>query len=141
MITREDYFGQHDEVPEPGVEANAADLLACVNALLVACGFKTTCDSGWRPPKYNAELRRLWQTTGGKEGANTAVFSRHMDGNAIDLRDNADQQIAKYLLANPAVLIAHGLYMEHPSATRGRRTNWCHLQRIPPKSGNRVFYP
>ena len=30
-----------------------------------------------------------------------------------------------------------GLWLEHPSATKG----WCHLQQVPPKSGRRVFYP
>lgn len=141
MITSDDYFGTHTEQPTPEVEANAADLLACVNALLAACGFKTACDSGWRPPKYNAELRRLWLATNGEQGANTAVNSRHMEGNAVDVRDNADQQIAKHLLANPDILVAHRLWMEHPKATRGKRTNWCHLQRVPPRSGNRVYIP
>lgn len=147
MITRDDYFGAHAEKPEPAVEANAADLLRRVNALLAEIGMKTYSVSGWRPPKYNAELRRLWIATKGAQGANTAVNSNHMTGNADDVFDNADQQIALLLLADwqangkNSILARHGLYMEHPSKTIGKRTNWCHLQRVPPRSGEHVFHP
>lgn len=141
MITLEDYWGTHDEVPSAETEMAARELLLRVNALLAACGFKTSIVSGWRPPLYNAELRRQWIASGGKKGANTAVNSRHMTGMAVDLRDNADQQIAKYLNADQHKLITHQLWMENPADTRGRNTNWCHLQTVPPKSSNRVFRP
>lgn len=142
MITFEDYFGRvsHIEAPDEIVKANADTLLKRVNALLVACGFKTGVASGWRPPAYNAELRRKF-IAGEPGGANTAVRSRHMTGEAIDLTDTAEQQIALHLFANPELLIEHGLYMEHPVATKGMRTNWCHLQTQPPRSGNRIFVP
>lgn len=147
MITRDDYFGAHTEQPTPEVEANAADLLRRENALLAFIGMKTRSVSGWRPPLYNAELRRLWIATNGEKGANTAVKSNHMTGNADDLLDNADQQIARRLhedwLANGegSILAQHGLWMEHPDYTKGKRTNWCHLQRVAPPSGKRVFIP
>lgn len=141
MLTKEDYFGSQKEIPAADVVANSQDLLMRVNALMVAIGMKAGVASGWRSPAYNAEQRRLWIESGGAKGANTAVRSRHMEGNAIDLTDTAEQQISNYLLKNQGQLVAHGLYLEHPSATKGRWTNWCHLQRTPPKSGSRVFYP
>lgn len=140
MITYADYIGPHTETPTEPMVGNATILLSRVNTLLIACGFKTTCASGWRPPLYNAELRRKWQA-GEPGGANTAVNSKHMTMEAIDLADNASQQIANYLNENKQVLQAHGLWMEHPASTKGARTNWCHLQKVPPKSGNFVFYP
>lgn len=142
MITAEDYFGRvsHIEAPDETVKANADTLLKRVNALLVACGFKTGVASGWRPPAYNAELRRKF-IAGEPGGANTAVRSRHMTGEAIDLTDTAEQQIALHLFTHQDLLVLHGLYMEHPIATKGKNTNWCHLQSQPPGSGNRVFIP
>ena len=137
MISYEDYIGPHTEAPTEPMIGNATILLSRVNALLAACEFKTTVASGWRPPLYNAELRRLWVESNGTKGANTAVHSKHMTMQAIDIKDNDNQQIAKFLNENKQILQDHGLWMEHPASTRG----WCHLQSIGPKSGNRVFYP
>ncbi len=80
--------------------------------------------SGWRPAELNATV----------PGA--AVKSRHILGLAADIYD-PDGEIDDYLLDHQDVLITFGLYMEHPSATKG----WCHVQLSPPKSGKRVFYP
>lgn len=141
MITRDDYFAIAGEVPSLAVEKNAAELLVRLNALLAFLGMKTGLDSGWRPPKYNAELRRLWIQSGGMKGANTAINSKHITGEAADVRDNQTQDLANRLLNDPTILEKYNLWMEHPSATRGRITNWCHLQSVPPASGRRVFYP
>lgn len=141
MITLADYFGSHKEQPTEEVQMAARELLLRVNALLASCGFKTGVASGWRPPLYNAELRRQWVESGGKQGANTAVNSKHMTGLAVDLKDNSDQQIAKYLNANQQHLVSHGLWMESPLDTKGKWSNWTHLQSVPPKSNNRVFRP
>jgi hypothetical protein len=55
---------------------------------------------------------------------------------ACDLYD-PEGDIDEWALARPEVLARIGLWQEHPSATKG----WAHFQIIPPKSGNRVFYP
>jgi len=126
MITLEDYFGRVSYIAKPSdeIEANARELLLRVNALLVAIGFKTTVNSGWRPPAYNATV----------PGASPT--SKHMSGQAIDLADPAGE-LDDVLFNDQRLLIEHQLWMEHPLATKG----WTHLQSIPPRSGNRVFFP
>lgn len=63
-----------------------------------------------------------------------ALNSNHCKGLAVDIRD-IDGSIKD--LMTEQVLKELDLYMEHPSKTKG----WCHLQVIPPKSGNRIFLP
>lgn len=131
MLTYEDYFGRvsHIEAPSAEVQVNAGVLLARVNALLSDLPpFEAVMDvrvnSGWRPASYNA----------GVPGA--AVRSKHITGEAIDLAD-PDGELDEYLFQHQEVLAAHGLWLEHPAATKG----WCHVQTVPPRSGNRVFFP
>jgi hypothetical protein len=80
--------------------------------------------SGWRPASVNLRT------------PNAAVKSKHMVGQAIDLYD-PDGEIDDWCMAHLDKLEAIGLWLEHPSATKG----WCHLQSVPPKSGKRVYYP
>jgi len=126
MITLEDYFGRVSHVADPSedVEFNARELLLRVNTLLASLGLKTTVNSGWRPPAYNATI------------PNAAPNSKHMTGQAIDLAD-PEGELDDVLFKDPTNLINHELWMEHPLATKG----WCHLQSIPPRSGNRIFFP
>lgn len=131
MISLEDYFGKvsHIEEPSDEVRENAAELLARVNALLadlagVEAAESPQVNSGWRPAAYNATV------------PNAAVKSKHITGHAIDLAD-PDGDLDEFLIDNPQALARHGLWLEHPLATKG----WCHLQSVPPRSGNRVFYP
>lgn len=86
----------------------------------------TQVSSGWRPPQINSAT----------PGA--APNSKHMTGEAIDLYD-PDGDLDEWFMAEPGrnCLEILGLWMEHPAATKG----WCHLQTVPPRSGNRVFYP
>jgi hypothetical protein len=87
---------------------------------------KTHVSSGWRPPAVNAAQR----------GA--AVNSKHMTGRAVDVYD-PDGDLDEWLMTGDGqrALKEIGLWLEHPSATKG----WSHLQSIPPRSQNRVFYP
>lgn len=131
MISLEDYFGKvsHIEEPSDEVRENAAELLARVNALLAdLAGIESAesphVNSGWRPAVYNATV------------PNAAVKSKHITGHAIDLSD-PDGDLDEFLVDNPQILARHGLWLEHPLATKG----WCHMQSVPPRSGNRVFYP
>ena len=131
MLTSEDYFGRvlHIEAPSDEVKVNAGILLARVNALLHDCAMIEAAaipkvNSGWRPASYNATV------------PNAAVKSMHITGQAIDLAD-PDGDLDDYLFRHQDVLGDHGLWMEHPLATKG----WCHLQSTPPRSGNRVFIP
>lgn len=131
MISLDDYFGRvsHIETPSDEVRENAVELLDRVNPLLDDCApieaaVSRVTNSGWRPAAYNAAV------------PNAAPKSKHITGQAIDIAD-PDGELDEHLLNNPQVLARHGLWMEHPLATKG----WCHLQCVPPRSGNRIFYP
>lgn len=135
MITLEDYFGRvsHIAAPDAATTANATELLTRVNALLAVvneshpgleAAMKPAVNSGWRPAAYNATV------------PNAAVKSKHITGQAIDLAD-PDGELDDLLENHTNLLEIAGLWMEHPLATKG----WCHLQFVPPRSGNRVFYP
>lgn len=133
-LTLEDYFGRSSKIEEPLPEIveNAKSLLERVNALLSEIvetyGIQSFANpevrSGWRPASYNATV------------IGAAPNSKHITGQAIDLSDN-EGELDEFLYARTHLLIKHHLYMEHPAATK----SWCHLQSVPPRSGNRVFYP
>lgn len=82
--------------------------------------------SGWRPPQVNS-------TTKG-----AAPRSHHIFGRAIDLYD-PDGDLDSWATSDDGLsaLKSIGLWLEHPSKTPG----WCHIQIVPPRSGNRVFMP
>lgn len=103
-----------------------ARLLAAGIALKSHPTTGTLVSSGWRPPAVNAGV------------ANAAPNSKHMTGQAIDIYD-PDGDIDDWLMtdAGQSALTQVGLWIEHPSATKG----WSHWQSLPPRSGRRVFYP
>lgn len=119
----------------PELRANAQALLGRVNVLLGRMAVwriapensprtGTPVISGWRPATVNAGI------------PNAAPRSNHMRCNAIDLYD-PEGVLDDWCMDNLAALADLGLYLEHPSATKG----WCHLQAVAPRSGKRVFYP
>ena len=108
----------------PELRANARETVKRVTRLLRRAGLACKVTSGWRPAAVNAAV----------PGA--AKGSKHLSCLAIDLEDR-DGRLDAWCLANLAVLEELQLWLEHPDATPG----WCHLQTLPPRSGNRVFYP
>lgn len=139
MITLKDYYMGRDETYKtlltPQLRANASITVARANSLLDAAisdGIflevhpvtHNLVPSGWRPPAINAVTK------------NAAPNSKHMTCEAIDIYD-ADGDLDEWCLNHLALLEKLGLWLEHPSATKG----WCHVQITPPRSGNRVFYP
>jgi len=106
------------------LRANARETLRRSNRLLRRAGLMRKVTSGWRPASINAEV----------PGA--AKGSKHLNCLAIDLEDR-NGALDAWCLAHPETLEELGLWLEHPDATPG----WCHLQILPPRSGNRVFYP
>ena len=102
---------------------NAIDTVEKVNKLLGYFGSIRTVTSGYRPAAINAAV-------GG------AKLSNHMLCKACDLEDK-DGKLDNWCMENQDKLKEVGLWLEHPSATKG----WCHLQTVPPRSGNRVFKP
>lgn len=136
-ISLKDYFMDRD-VKYPlemnlSVRKNAAMLIDLVNTLLERFSGSlathpngTHVSSGWRPPSVNAAT----------PGA--APNSKHMTGQAVDIYD-PDGELDNWLITDEglAALTEIGLWIEHPSATKG----WCHIQSLPPKSRNKVFFP
>jgi len=94
------------------------------NNLLQQFGEERPITSGWRP----VEVNRLVP--------GSAIFSNHTLCRAVDIDDPLGD-LDEWLLENQNTLIVIGLWQEHPASTKG----WCHVQIVPPKSGNRVFYP
>lgn len=141
MITLDDYWMKRKLAYAlnltPDIEREAARTVELANKLLTSAALhgvvtphhptnESLLTSGWRPPAINATTPRA------------AVNSKHMSGKAIDVYD-PDGDLDDWLMTEKgrAALEAIGLWMEHPAATKG----WCHLQTVPPGSGNRVFYP
>lgn len=117
-----------DEIVE-----NAKETVRRANALLTLFQFLNPTqnpnrgvNSGWRPPAVNSRV------------PNAGKLSKHMLGQAVDIGDR-DGALDAWLMteAGQRALEDIGLWMEHPSATKG----WCHVQTVPPGSGRRVFYP
>jgi uncharacterized protein YcbK (DUF882 family) len=127
-LKEEDYFRnmrQRGYEPTPDVIDQSKYLLDKVNELLTTLNTPTTfvvINSGWRSRDYNATV----------PGA--ALNSKHIGGQAIDL---GDPEGDLWDMITEDLLEDHGLYAEHRSATKG----WVHLQTVPPRSGNRIFYP
>lgn len=102
---------------------NALDTVERVNKLLNMFGQDRKITSGYRTATINA-------------AAGGAKKSNHMICKACDLEDK-DGALDAWCMANLTYLEGIGLWLEHPDATQG----WCHVQTVPPKSGNRVFRP
>lgn len=128
MITLDDYYmgrdKQYREELTGELCGNAAVVVDRVNRLLARAGLSRPVSSGWRPRAVNATV----------PGA--SPLSKHLTCQAIDI-DDEDDALDVWCMANLDVLEELGLWLEHPDATPG----WCHLQTVPPRSGNRVFDP
>lgn len=114
--------------------ANMEELLLRVNKLLTELKIdKVTVTSGFRPSSVNSKI------------ANAAKKSNHTICKAIDILDDKGQSLAKKICGDSfldeALLVKYDLYLEHPSATIGKNTNWVHLQTTKTKSGKRIFQP
>jgi hypothetical protein len=135
MITIEQWkMGRDKQYPSEftkDIESNAIALIEKVNNLIKDLKYekKLSVSSGWRPSAVNAAT------------PNAAKKSHHQTGHAVDLLDDKDQTIGNLCKNNVALLMEHGLYLEDISSTKGKYTNWVHLQDVAPKSGKIIFKP
>jgi hypothetical protein len=133
MISLEEYFGKWHGSSEQ--IQNAIQLLVAVNNMhdaLVAKGITFP---------YNPITKSLisGEQYGGFRPASCTIGapkSAHKEGRAVDIYDPTGE-IDVAIMADQVLLQQHGLYIEHPDATKG----WSHWSNKPPKSGKRVFYP
>jgi hypothetical protein len=139
MLTLDQYWmGRDKEYPlmlSTQTRKNAAITVDLINRFLIIAKVSNVLlptrpdngslvNSGWRPAAVNADT----------PGASKS--SLHITGQAIDLYDPTGA-IDKWCMVAPKAIIDIGLWQEHPDSTPG----WCHLQTLPPHSGNRVFRP
>lgn len=129
MITKDEVLMGRDKTHKDEYTQEISDnidkeLLPKLNEFRKAYGKPMRVSSGWRPPTVNAKVK------------NAAKRSNHQLGLACDFVDK-DGLLDKFCMDNLQLLETIGLYLEHPDATPG----WCHLQCVPPRSGNRVFKP
>jgi len=121
-------------------DSNAASLLGSVNALLYeaarAGAYEYEIDpdtnsqiSGARGGSGDGGYRLPDTTTG-------APSSTHREANGGDVYDPM-RTLATWCVANPDRLAAHGLWCEDFRWT----PVWCHFQRVPPRSGKRIYIP
>jgi hypothetical protein len=104
------------------VKANISELRRRVNGLLADLGWipDPDCTSGFRPAAANT-------------AAGGATKSAHMLGEALDIMDNAEQVLARLIMADAeknkenSLLHKWDLWLEHPDYTKGKVSNWCHL--------------
>ncbi len=137
MITLTEYAGPHRESKDwtPAREQNAIELLTRCEALeeeMVADGVEF-------PDNPATGSGVSGQTFGGfrpQSCTQGAPNSAHKEGQAVD-RYDPKGEIAAWCMKHQDRLKFHGIYMEHPSATKG----WCHWGIRAPRSGNTVFYP
>ena len=124
MITEDEYLmGRAEQYPIDGqLSANCADIVAKANRLMIASRYCRGVRSGYRPAAINAQV------------PHASATSKHMTCQAVDLEDN-DGKLKSWCMQNLGVLVTIGLWMESPEFT----STWCHLQTVPPKSGNRIF--
>ena len=96
---------------------NEKKLLVAVNALLAEAGIlSVSVSSGFRPQAANT-------------AAGGAKNSLHGTCLAIDLLDDKSQSLANKM--TPELLRKHDLFMENEAYTKGKFTNWVHLQKNP----------
>jgi len=130
LITASGTYPERRNSPEltDEVKANLIILKDRVNAMLVDLGITDAIvSSGFRPSSVNSAIN------------NAAKLSAHMTGEACDLLDNSNQNLAKTV--TKSVLEKHDLYREDYDFTKGKVTNWCHVQTRKTRSGNRIFKP
>ena len=106
------------------MRSDAATVVSRANALLERFGEDRPITSGWRPEAVNRAV----------PGA--ALRSNHTRCLAVDISD-PDGDLDEWCVNHPLLLEDMGIWLEHPATTKG----WSHWQIVPPRSGNRVFYP
>ena len=138
MISRKDYIGAWAKASNltPAVDNNINRLLNACNkleALALQDGVKFPVNIKTKS-NISGEMYGGFRPLGSGVGAGDS--SSHCTGEGVD-RFDPDGKIDEWCLKNPEKLKLCGIYIEHPSVTKG----WSHWTIRAPKSGNRYFYP
>ena len=120
-----------EDQPE-ATQANLAILLEKANKIRAAWGKPMTVTSGLRSMEDHL---RIYKAKGVTDPAKIPMHSHHLYGEAVDISD-PDLELTAWLKGDGAQLAEEiGLWFEEGN------DNWTHMQIVPPKSGNRWFYP
>lgn len=127
MITLQDLLTSSGTYPDrakskeltPELLDNGNKLLTKVNGLLTEMGIKNVkLSSGFRPSDVNAK------TPG------SAKKSAHMRCDALDIIDDKGQTLGKLIAGRPDLLKKYELMIEDLGSTKGKNTNWVHLDQV-----------
>lgn len=116
-MTKQDRREVYKDEFLPEYEDNAKLLLTAVSGLFNELGIDKNkpLTSGWRPPSVNGAT------------PNAAKKSAHMICKAGDWLDDKNQTFAKLIASRPDLLRKYNLFLENPQFTKGKNTNWFHL--------------
>lgn len=111
------------------IQANLLELSMKINIIRKAYGQPMTVSSGYRTAAINAST------------PNAAPNSKHMFGQAVDIRD-ADGSLWTWVINNLDIIKKAGLWLENPNWTHNStNAGWVHFQILAPNSGHRIFIP
>lgn len=115
---------------------NLEDLLVKLNQFRAAYGKPLRVTSGYRSLEDHL---RIYRQKGITDQAKIPMKSNHLKGLAADLVPIEDpvSHLHDWVLNNMPLMIEIGLWFEDFDVT----VSWCHIQIVPPKSGNRIFKP
>jgi len=113
------------------IKENAKILLEKINSLLNDHNItQAKVSSGFRPSTTNSSIK------------NAAKKSAHMVCKECDIEDTKDQKLGKLILSKPELLRKYGLFIEDLKSTKGKYTNWIHLDMVERKDRpSRSFIP
>lgn len=137
MLTLDKYWMGRDkqfaDQLTDNIKNNAQKLVDAVNSFLLEVGYSSNIEvsSGWRPAAVNANV------------SNAAKMSLHMTGKAVDLKDDKTRSLWHLCASKPELLRKYGLFLEDDQATRGKWSNWVHLDISDTRADrpSRVFKP
>lgn len=127
MITAAE-LNPHNYPTTPEIDANLATLLNRMNQVRGAYGKPMIVTSGLRSQAQQDALI--------ESGKSNAPKSKHLIGQAVDIRD-LDGELKTWVLLNIQLMIDIGFWFESFQTT----TDWVHWQIVPPISGKRFFSP
>lgn len=137
MITLAQYVGKYATSPDwtPERQWNAERLLEKVNKLeeeMTADGL-TWLNNPATGSQVSGETFGGFRPQWCKQGT---THSNHKEGLAVDVYD-PHNAIDTWCATHSERLDEHDIWIEISISTLG----WAHMQSVPPKSGNRFFYP
>ncbi len=139
MITFKDMIGSSliSDIPI-NIQHNIEVTISRVNNVLRRFGQDRKLTSGFRS-LY--DHKRIYSEINAKRRAknipelHVPMSSRHLTGEAVDIQD-PKHDLHQWLKSNPEVMVEEKVWCEEKD-DQGR----VHFQIVPPKSGNRWFYP